>query len=154
CAGNSSFAQSFVLTETGPLTITESLPISLNAEFRFNIFKSFNGALFADAGNIWNMKNNNPTGGIDAAKFQFKNLYNELGLNAGYGLRFDATYALLRLDFGFRFKRPETSNVNNGWKSPDISFKDGFKKVFSGKTDYKTWRSENFNFTIGINYPF
>ncbi|NOU37506.1 MAG: BamA/TamA family outer membrane protein [Ferruginibacter sp.] len=138
---------------------TGDIQLEINGEFRHNIIPLFswlklNGAIFLDAGNIWNMKNNNPTGGIDAAKFQFKNLYNELGLNAGYGLRFDATYALLRLDFGFRFKRPETSNVNNGWKSPDISFKDGFKKVFSGKTDYKTWRSENFNFTIGINYPF
>ncbi|MBL7887418.1 MAG: BamA/TamA family outer membrane protein, partial [Flavobacterium sp.] len=32
-----------------------NMKMSLNAEFRFNIFKSFNGALFADAGNIWNV---------------------------------------------------------------------------------------------------
>jgi hypothetical protein len=71
---------------------------------------------------------------------------------AGYGFRFDASYVVLRLDFGFRFKRPETSDVNNGWKAPDVSFDDIFQKILS--REYRQWRYENFNFSFGINYPF
>ena len=79
-------------------------------------------------------------------------LEHDFGKYFNNGFRFDFTYLILRTDFSFRFKRPETSDVNNGWKAPPISFNDAFPKIFSKK--YREWRYENFNFTVGINYPF
>jgi hypothetical protein len=50
---------------------------------------------------------------------------------------------------GFRLKRPDIA-TNNGWQFPSISF----KNLFGNKPDNRKWRYENFNFTIGIDYPF
>ena len=137
---------------------TGDIQLELNIEFRHDIARiipnllTLKGAVFMDMGNIWNFKNSLGPGMDDPAQFKLANLYKEFGLCAGYGLRFDFNYLVLRTDFGFRFKRPETSDVNDGWKAPSIGFNDAFKKLFSAK--YREWRYENFNFTIGINYPF
>ncbi|MDB5201379.1 MAG: BamA/TamA family outer membrane protein [Ferruginibacter sp.] len=141
---------------------TGDLQLEGNMEYRYDIARiipnslTLRGAVFVDAGNIWNMKNGNPTGGPDSAQFQIKNLYKQLGLSAGTGFRLDFNYFILRLDLGFRFKRPELSYENAGWKAPPIGFDDFIKKLFSkGANDqYRKWRYENFNFTIGISYPF
>ena len=137
---------------------TGDMQLETNLEFRHDIARiipdliTLKGAVFADIGNVWNIKSSKPAGQTDEAQFKFKNLYKELGLSAGYGFRFDFTYLILRTDFSFRFKRPENSDVNNGWKAPPISFGDAFPKIFSKK--FREWRYENFNFTVGINYPF
>ena len=141
---------------------TGDLQFEINNEFRFNILQIIpntlvlKGALFADLGNVWNLRNSKPGGGTDSAQFQFKNFWKEMGLNVGPGLRLDFNYFVVRLDFGFRFKRPELSYINDGWKIPALSFNDVLQKVFAKgpNEEYRRWRYENFNFTIGINYPF
>ena len=147
---------------------TGDMQIEGNFEFRHDLVQiipnsvMLKGAFFVDAGNIWNLRNSKPGGGTDSAQFNFKNLWKELGINAGYGFRFDFNYFLVRFDFGFRFKRPELSYINDGWKIPALSFNDVLKKVFTKGTivnginneEFRKWRYENFNFTIGINYPF
>ena len=133
-----------------------------NIEYRYTIAQIIpnsvilRGALFIDMGNVWNARNSKPGGGTDSAQFQFRNIYKQLGIAAGTGFRLDFNYVVLRLDLGFRFKRPELSDVNDGWKIPSMSFNDVLPKLFSrGSNDqYKKWRYENFNMTIGINYPF
>ena len=139
---------------------TGDMQIELNAEYRYDIARiipnllTLRGALFADAGNIWNIKNSKTDGTTDSAQFKFKNLYSQMGLSAGTGFRLDFSYVVLRFDLSFRFKRPETSYVNDGWKLPNMGFDDVFQKIFSKKEEYRIWRYENFNFTIGISYPF
>ncbi len=141
---------------------TGDMQIELNAEYRYDIARiipnllTLRGAVFVDAGNVWNIKNSKQDGSTDSAQFRFKNLYKEMGLSAGTGFRLDFNYVVLRFDLGFRFKRPETSYINDGWKVPNIGFNDFLKKIFSrGENDeYRRWRYENFNFTIGISYPF
>ena len=141
---------------------TGDMQVELNAEYRYNIARiipnllTLRGALFVDAGNVWNLKNSKTDGTTDSAQFKFSNLYRQMGLSAGTGFRLDFNYVVLRFDLGFRFKRPETSYVNDGWKVPSIGFNDFFNKIFTrGKDDeYRRWRYENFNFTIGISYPF
>jgi len=113
--------------------------------------------VFADIGNIWNVRNTQPGGGFDSAQFKLNLLdfYKELGVTGGAGLRFDFNYVLLRIDLGFRFKRPELSE-NNGWKAPSIGFNDLYSKLFRRgvKDEFRIWRYENFNFSIGLSYPF
>ena len=107
------------------------------------------GAFFVDAGNIWNFKNTKPDGSFDTTQFKFQNIYKQLGVSAGTGLRLDFSYFLVRFDMGFRFKRPDIP-LNDGWQFPDITL----KNLFGNSEANKKWRYENFNFTIGIDYPF
>jgi outer membrane protein assembly factor BamA len=139
---------------------TADFQLETNLEYRYIIARiipntlTLRGALFVDAGNIWNLKNTHPDGSLDSSQFKFKNLYKELGVSVGTGFRLDFNYFVLRFDLGFRVKKPELSNVNNGWNLPKIGFDDMFQKIFGRKEESRKWRYENFNFTIGISYPF
>ncbi|MBA3675114.1 MAG: BamA/TamA family outer membrane protein [Chitinophagaceae bacterium] len=134
---------------------TGDIQIEGNAEYRYNIAPVFSnavylkGALFIDAGNIWNLKNTKPNGTLDSTQFMFENIYKQLGVSAGTGLRLDFSYFLIRFDMGFRFKRPDIS-ANDGWQIPNINL----KNLFGNDDANRRWRYENFNFTIGIDYPF
>ena len=134
---------------------TGDIQIEQNAEYRFNVAPLFSNAIlfkmavFADIGNIWNFKNTRPDGLTDSTQFQFKNLYKQLGVSSGVGFRFDFNYFLLRFDFGLRFKRPDLLE-NDGWQLPNVNF----KNLFSSATENRIWRYNNFNATIGIDYPF
>jgi outer membrane protein insertion porin family len=138
------------------------IQLELNAEYRYDILKiipntlTLKGAVFTDIGNIWNIRNSKTNGTTDSTQFNIKNLYKELGVAAGTGFRLDFNYFVVRFDLGFRLKRPETSFVNDGWKLPNIGFDDFLKKIFTrGNNDeYRKWRYENFNFSIGVGYPF
>jgi outer membrane protein assembly factor BamA len=140
---------------------TGDIQLEGNFEYRYDIAQlipntlTLRGALFADIGNVWNMKNSKPSG-TDSAQFKFRNMYRDLGISAGTGFRLDFNYFILRFDFGFRFKRPEDAYHNNGWKVPAMSFNDFYKKIFYKGTndEYRKWRYENFNLTIGIGYSF
>jgi outer membrane protein insertion porin family len=126
-----------------------------NTEYRFNVAPLFSNAilfkmaLFADIGNVWNFKNTRPDGGYDTTQFKFQNLYKQLGVASGVGFRFDFSYFLLRFDVGFRFKRPDVLK-NDGWQIPDINW----NNLFRSSAANRQWRYENFNATIGIDYPF
>jgi outer membrane protein insertion porin family len=134
---------------------TGDIQLEGNAEYRYNIAPLFSnavtlkGALFVDAGNIWNFKNTKPDGSTDSAQFKFKNIYKQLGVSAGTGFRLDFNYFLVRFDLAFRFKRPDITK-NNGWQIPDVNL----NNLFGGGLDERRWRYENYNFTIGIDYPF
>jgi outer membrane protein insertion porin family len=135
------------------------IQIEVNAEYRYDIARlipnllTLRGAFFADIGNVWNMRRTNPAGVPDSAQFKFSKLYEQMGMSVGTGFRLDFNYVVVRMDFGFRVKRPETSYINDGWKFPD--FGDNFlKKLFSRGEEYRRWRYENFNFSVGIGLPF
>lgn len=134
---------------------TGDIQLEANAEYRYNIAPLFSnavylkGAFFIDAGNIWNFKNTKASGALDSTQFNLKNIYKQLGVSAGTGLRLDFSYFLIRFDMGFRFKRPDITK-NNGWQFPDITP----SNIFSNNDANRRWRYENFNFTIGIDYPF
>lgn len=146
---------------------TGDMQIETNFEYRYDIARiipnalTLRGALFVDAGNIWNVRNTKTDGTADSSQFLFnkaplKQLYQQLGLSAGTGFRLDFNYLVLRFDLGFRFKRPERYYINDGWKAPSIGFNDALKKIFTrgANQEYRKWRYENFNFTIGIGYAF
>ncbi|MEO9021322.1 MAG: BamA/TamA family outer membrane protein [Ginsengibacter sp.] len=135
---------------------TGDIQLEGNAEYRFNVAPLFSNAvllkmaLFTDIGNIWNFKNTKPDGGIDTTQFKFRNVYKQLGVSSGVGFRFDfSSYFILRFDVAFRFKRPDAIE-DDGWQLPSVNF----KNLFGSSYINKLWRYENFNATIGIDYPF
>lgn len=106
-----------------------NMKLALSAEYRFNVFGSFNGALFVDAGNIWNVLDNITT---EKATFDsFKSL-GDTAIGSGFGIRYDFNFFVVRLDLGFKTYNPA----------------DETKKWFH---DYNFAHSV---LNIGINYPF
>ncbi len=104
--------------------------IALNFEYRFDLFGSFKGALFADAGNIWNLFDDvtDPSKRFDG----FRDL-SELAIGTGFGVRYDFGLFIFRLDTGFKTHNP------------------ALEKSKRWLTDMQLKKA---NLTIGINYPF
>ncbi|MCB0446017.1 MAG: BamA/TamA family outer membrane protein, partial [Gelidibacter sp.] len=107
-----------------------NLKIHLSAEQRFNIFGSFNGALFVDAGNIWNVFDNVTD---DASTFDGFNSLEDIAIGSGFGLRYDFRFFILRGDIGFKTYDPSND---------------------SGSRWFKDYNFGNAVYNIGINYPF
>jgi outer membrane protein insertion porin family len=78
------------------------IKLEMNTEYRPKLFSILEGALFIDAGNVW-LLNDDPL--KPGAQFS-RNFLKELAVDAGFGLRFDLTILLLRLDFAFPLKVP------------------------------------------------
>lgn len=111
--------------------------LELNAEYRANIYKFLNAAVFADAGNIWLLKDDPLKPG---AKFS-KDFIKEIAVGAGVGLRLDFSILILRLDLAMPLRVPYYEE-DNRWM---------FNKIDFGN---KTWRRDNLMLNIAIGYPF
>ncbi|MEM8846797.1 MAG: BamA/TamA family outer membrane protein [Bacteroidota bacterium] len=107
-----------------------NLKIALNFEYRFPLAGDLKGALFADAGNIWNVfdNENNP----DAIFSGFDSL-TDIALGTGLGLRYDFSYFVFRLDTGFKTYNPALEQSRR-W--------------------FSEYNFRNAVFNVGINYPF
>jgi outer membrane protein insertion porin family len=95
------------------------IKLEANAEFRFPIVSFLKGAVFADAGNTWLNRAN-----ADAPKGEFKasNLFKELALSAGAGLRLDLSFFVFRLDVGIPIRKPSLAEEYR-WIIQDLKFK-------------------------------
>ncbi|MGB1037704.1 MAG: BamA/TamA family outer membrane protein, partial [Bacteroidia bacterium] len=75
-----------------------------NAEYRFDIIdKLLDGAVFVDAGNIWNFREQVS---FDNAHFDLARFYKEIAINTGFGLRFDLNVVVFRMDWGIALHNP------------------------------------------------
>ncbi len=91
------------------------MQLEANIEYRFPLttlgsFK-IGSAFFADIGNVWNVKKSLTD---PEAQFAFKNLYRDIAIGVGTGLRFDFSYFLIRLDVAYKVKDPARQGYN-GW---------------------------------------
>jgi outer membrane protein insertion porin family len=78
------------------------IKIEANVEYRPKLFSIVYGALFVDAGNIWNLRSHT---GLPGGAFG-KNFISQVAMDAGFGLRFDITVLVLRTDLGFPIRQP------------------------------------------------
>lgn len=101
--------------------------LTLNAEYRFKVYKYLNAALFADAGNIWLLNTDrftNKTGG----QLLLNKFFEQLAMGAGVGFRFDFSFFIVRLDVGVPIYDPKRVELNqSNWiignlKDTDINF--------------------------------
>ncbi len=79
------------------------IKLEANVEYRFKLVWKIEAALFADVGNVWNMRYDSTK--INA-EFDFKRFHKELAVAGGFGFRFDFSFFLLRVDVGIRFRDP------------------------------------------------
>ncbi len=101
-----------------------------SAEYRFDMFASLKGALFVDAGNIWDITNS--IFAEDEAKFKGFQSFKDIAVGSGFGLRYDFSFLVFRLDLGFKMHEPYLSG--NKW--------------------FRNYNFSNAVYNIGINYPF
>ncbi len=119
------------------------IQLETNVEYRFKLFRFFGynleGAAFADIGNIWNHKNN----GVGNGQLALKDLYRDLAVGVGTGVRWDFGYLVIRLDAAFKVKDP-------------IRAGDGWIREFEWKSFNRLGAVErsNLGFQFGIGYPF
>ncbi len=107
-----------------------NLKLALNLEYRFKMFGNFNGAIFTDIGNIWNVLDDTEE---ESRSFNgFKDL-DELAIGSGIGIRYDSGLFIFRLDMGLKTYNPALIKKDRWFN--DFSLK---KAVFN----------------IGLNYPF
>lgn len=107
-----------------------NLKLLFSAEHRFNLFGNLNGALFVDAGNIWNVLDNTETGPATLDTF---NDLKDIAMGSGFGLRYDFSFFVFRFDVGFKTYDPSYQG-NNRW--------------------FNDYNFTNAVYNIGINYPF
>ena len=106
-------ANSSYLDQTGDLKLL------FNLEYRFPIFGSLYGATFLDAGNVWALRDAKVRPG---SKFKFSNLYDDLAVGTGIGLRYDLGFFVIRADWGIGIHAPFDTGKNGYYNMS--SFKD------------------------------
>ena len=84
---------------------TGDIRLEANLEYRFRMFWKLEGAVFAEAGNIWNMPSQHSVEEDDYI-FHLNNFYKSLAADWGLGLRVNLDFILLRLDAGFKVYDP------------------------------------------------
>ena len=82
---------------------TGDMKIDLNVEYRTHLFWKLDGALFADAGNIWTLRNYEDQPG---GQFSLKDFPNQLAASYGIGFRFNFDYFIVRFDLGMKAVNP------------------------------------------------
>ncbi|WP_166966105.1 translocation and assembly module lipoprotein TamL [Yeosuana marina] len=104
--------------------------LAFSAEERFNLFGSLNGAVFVDAGNIWNVLDE-----VNDKKAIFSgfNSLKDIAVGSGFGLRYDFSFFVFRFDIGFKTYDPSYQDKNR-W--------------------FNDYNFGNAVYNIGINYPF
>jgi outer membrane protein assembly factor BamA len=124
---------------------TGDMKLEGNIEYRFNLVRLFGGSMnlkgatFLDLGNIWMLRKDTSRPG---AEFQVGNLYKDLAIGTGAGLRVDFSYFVIRLDFGIPLKKPYPTKNGSGWYIGEWTLGDS------------RWRRENVTWNVAIGYPF
>ena len=107
-----------------------NMKIATSLELRYKILGALKGALFVDAGNIWNVLDEV----IDEkATFKGINDLKKIAIGSGFGLRYDLSFFIIRLDIGFKTYNPA-------------------KKI--GKQWFQEYNFASSVLNFGINYPF
>jgi hypothetical protein len=109
---------------------TGSFKFLTSAEYRFDVVGRLKGALFVDAGNIWDISGSSFV--EDDAKFTGLSSLKNIAVGSGFGARLDFNFLIVRLDVGFKTYEPYLDE--NKW--------------------FTNYNFSNAVYNIGINYPF
>lgn len=111
---------------------TSDVRLEANLEYRFGLVSNLEGALFADAGNIWALRRTTD----DKDAIISKNFFRQVALGGGLGIRLNYKSFVIRLDAAAKLHDPSLE-YGHRWRFLDEPI---------------TFKSLNYNFAIG--YPF
>ena len=131
------------------------MQLEANAEYRYPMVHyssvKLNGAIFVDAGNIWNVRKdpNNP-----GSEFNIGRLGKDIAIGVGTGLRFDFNYFLIRLDMGIKLKDPARLE-NNGWLDiANFTWRNREFDKYDSEGNLIGAKRNNYALQLGIGLPF
>ena len=99
---------------------TGDVKLEANVELRFPIVGNLYGATFLDAGNVWLLRSQTDRPG---GELTLKDLWNDVAVGTGLGLRYDLEFLVLRLDLGVALHLPYDTGKGGWYNVP--RFKDG-----------------------------
>jgi outer membrane protein assembly factor BamA len=122
----------------------------LNTELRFSLdflASGMEGAVFADFGNIWSLKD---TTNNNVKLLRADNFVNRIAIGAGGGIRWDLSFFILRLDYAWKVRRPysatgDDSDLNTYWE--------GVHNRQLPEAERVSWIRDG-RVNIAIGYPF
>lgn len=112
-------------TEENYFDQSGNIRLEANLEYRFPIFSYLKGAVFGDAGNIWNTEKNST---LEEGQFS-SNFINELGIGAGIGLRVDIQNFVIRFDLAAPLHDPglpKGERWDFNYQNPVLNFAIGY----------------------------
>ena len=112
--------------------------VEANIELRGTLISFIDGALFVDASNIWMTQ---PDSNRPGAVFEPKDFWKEFAIGAGFGLRFDFSFLLIRFDMGIKMYDPAQPEGNRF-----VGDRVNFKNPLGGNGQQIL--------NVGIGYPF
>ncbi len=130
--------------------------LEASVEFRRKIFGFVDGAVFIDAGNVWTFQPRKKFDdqGIEVpngnSQFKFSEFYKEIALGTGFGLRFDFSFLILRLDVGMKMYDPARIKGERFVLGEARFWNPYATKTEDGYTNYR----EPVIYNVGIGYPF
>lgn len=114
--------------------------LELNAEYRFPLFGNLYGALFLDAGNVWDIESHPSedelyeTYGSSITKEEMdyqmapyivpRHFLNDIALGTGFGFRYDMEFLVFRFDVGIALHAPYDTGKKGYYNIPHF-FKNG-----------------------------
>ncbi|MCR9181565.1 MAG: BamA/TamA family outer membrane protein [Flavobacteriaceae bacterium] len=102
-----------------------SIRLEANIEYRFPIITFLKGAIFADAGNVWNSNENEA---LPGGKFS-SSFIDEFGIGTGVGMRIDIQGFVIRFDLAAPLRTPslpEGDRWDFDYKNPILNFAIGY----------------------------
>ncbi len=117
----------------GPNEFNEAnFKLTTNLEYRFPIAGYLKGAIFGDAGNIWNVDNEETD---PKSRFSGLKSLQDIAIANGFGLRVDFTYFIIRFDLAYKTYDPSKDGKYRWIDLENTKLTDGV-------------------LNIGISYPF
>lgn len=101
---------------------TGDIRLEANLEYRFPIMSFVKGALFADAGNVWLLKQNPALIGGEISSGFMK----ELGVGVGAGVRVDVQGFVIRFDLAAPIHKPYQDHYDLDLSKPILNFAFGY----------------------------
>jgi outer membrane protein insertion porin family len=128
------------------------LHIESNLEYRYKLLNKFfgaklKGAVFLDAGNVWNVSN-----GLPETKINLKSLGSQIALGVGTGFRYDVEYFVFRFDVGLKLKDPQFKGSEQWVINKFLTGGKAFKEAYDAANTPDSYRFVQYNFGIGMPF--
>ncbi|TCC96584.1 translocation and assembly module lipoprotein TamL [Pedobacter hiemivivus] len=128
------------------------LHIEANLEYRYKLLNKFfgaklKGAIFLDAGNIWNVSSGSP-----ATRFDLKSLGKQIAIGTGTGFRYDVQYFVFRFDVGLKLKDPQFTGSDQWVIGKFLTGGKAFRAAYDAANSPDSYRFIQYNFGIGMPF--
>ncbi|PST81934.1 hypothetical protein C7T94_17230 [Pedobacter yulinensis] len=126
-----------------------------NFEYRFRLLDKFigaklNGAVFVDAGNVWNVRQG--PGKSAPTFFKLDKLAQQLAVGTGVGFRYDVEYFVFRFDIGLKLKDPQFAGSDQWVIAKYFGDTRAFKDDYYARHEPDRYRFFQYNFGIGMPF--